>query len=49
MEETGGGAFIALMILVIPIISFFESMNNLIKDIFIPEVRIIEEIKNFNK
>lgn len=30
-------------------ISFFVNLNNLIKDVYIPEVRIIQEIQNYNK
>jgi len=53
-EEFDDGFFIPftfaiLIISIINIIITFDIAKNLIKDIYIPEVRVYEELKNFNK
>lgn len=54
--EYGGWAFWRLAVLVVGSIVavtvfcwFFDSLSNLIKDIYIPEVRILEEINMLDK
>ena len=49
IKETGGVLFILLIFLIIPIFQIFISSSNLIKDIYIPEIRIYEELKGFIK
>lgn len=45
IEHTDGLAFMLLVFLFIPLILVFVAGDNLIKDIFIPEVRIVELFK----
>lgn len=49
--ERGAGVVVGLLVIsfVIGIIMFFENGNNLIKAIYIPEVRVYEELKPLMK
>jgi hypothetical protein len=49
MNKTGGGLFFALLFLLIPIMILFIKTTDLIKDIYIPEIRIMGQIQNFNR
>lgn len=49
IEVTEGGAFLLLLLLLLPIVGLVETTNDLIKAIYIPEVRVMEEIQNMRR
>ena len=54
MKEDNGLGFVWMLVggimpIVISAMIIINSIDNLVKDIYIPEVRIIEEIKTFNR
>ncbi len=44
-----GLEFLTLIPFIFGLVVFFVHLENLVKDIFIPEIRIYEELKNFKK
>jgi hypothetical protein len=48
IAKTDGSVFMFLLFLLIPIGLLFTKTTDLIKDIYIPEIRVIQQIQNFN-
>lgn len=49
IETTDGAIYLFLLLLVFPFALAMDSADNLVKDIYIPEIRIYEELSSFIK